>query len=224
MNFAEFQRVFKGEAWRDCTAALSQLWEDQGTSVCGIHNVVLQVYLDNMLHDYINDIACTRGNVATNIDGNRALGGQQESIALLKAHVNNFITFIQSGILEGMSHTAFYGDVIFTRILNKPPWATAAGQDSVGVGLGQQSHMEVLCIWALAGMLEMKSTLTGQLFAWRTAPREHPIQHAPLFTVTVGTVFRLFEDPEFTRKVKESFKAAVTAKVETDTWRFLEEE
>ena len=158
MNFAEFQRVFKGEAWRDCMAALRQLWEDQGTRVSKVHNVVLQVYLDNMLRDYSNDIAYTGGKVAANIDGALALGGQRDSVALLRAHVDKFVTFIQSGTLEGMPHAAFYGDVMFTRILNKP-WTTATAAVALPVGATdrgagkvvgakttQTHHSEGLCI------------------------------------------------------------------------------
>ena len=70
-------------------------------------------------------------------------------------------------------------------------------------------------------MLEMTSKQTGALFACRAVPGEHSIAHAPLDTVTVATVTRLLDDPEFTGRAKEAFTDLVRAKVETDTWRFL---
>jgi hypothetical protein len=97
---------------------IRDLWEEAGSKVTNIHNAVLQVLLDNMLRDYGNDIAYTQGKESASILG-MALGGQVESLALLQAHVARFVTYINSGKLEGMPHAAFYGDVMFTRILHK---------------------------------------------------------------------------------------------------------
>ena len=141
----------------------------------------------------------------------------------------SFITYVNSGKLEGMPRTAFYGDVMFTRILNKPAWTTTTrqvpllGGDPMVVEPVHTNHQEGLCIWSLAGMLKMKSRQTGTLFACRTTPGSQPIKHAPLSTVTVATVLRLLADTEFTGKAAESVKVAIRAKVETDTWRFLPE-
>ena len=147
----------------------------------------------------------------------------------MKVHVARFVAFVKSGTLEGMPHTAFYGDLMFTRILNKPPWTTTTQpmpvlqRENVVVGTDQQGHKDGLCLWALAGMLEMTSKQTGALFTCRAAPGGHSIAHAPLDTVTVATVTRLLDDPEFTGRAKEAFTDLVRAKVETDTWRFLPE-
>jgi len=73
-------------------------------------------------------------------------------------------------------------------------------------------------------MLEMTSMKTGALFVCRAAPEGHSIAQAPLDTVTVPTaVSRLLDDPEFTGRAKETFTHLIRAKVETETWRFLEE-
>ena len=117
-NYGEFQHVFKGSIWRHCMQGIRDLWEEAGSRVTNIHNAVLQVLLDNMLRDYGNDIAYTQGMESASIIG-MALGGQVESLALLQAHVARFVTHINSGKLEGMPHAAFYGDVMFTRILHK---------------------------------------------------------------------------------------------------------
>ena len=115
-NYAEFQNTFKHPGFRSFMAPIRTLFEDPGSNVNRIHNVVLQVYLDNMLRDYDNDIAFTAGTVSASIAG-MALGGVTESLALLAAHVDRFIAYINSGAVEVMPHTGFYGDLMFTRIV-----------------------------------------------------------------------------------------------------------
>ena len=204
---------------------ITDLWEEPGSRVTSIHNAVLQVFLDNMLRDYGNDIAYTQGKESGSMVG-MALGGQAESLALLQAHVAKFVTFIQSGKLEGMPHTAFYGDVSYTRILNKPVWTTDIGRvpaprdKVVALGTGRQYHQEGLCIWALAGLLKMKSTTTGKPYQCRTPKGETAFDHTVLSKVSQKTVTKLLNDSKFCGSARPALLAEIKAKVVADGYRF----
>ena len=227
-NYGEFQHVFKGSIWRNCMQGITDLWEQPGSKVTSIHNAVLQVFLDNMLRDYGNDIAYTQGKESGSMVG-MALGGQAESLALLQAHVAKFVTFIKSGQLEGMPHTAFYGDVSYTRILNKPVWTTdnrrgpVPRDKVVAAGTARPYHKEGLCIWSLAGLLKMKSTTTGKFYQCRTPPGEAAVEHTALSKVSQKTVTKLLNDPKFCGSARPALQAEIKAKVTADGYRFKTE-
>ena len=230
-NYAEFQNTFKHPGFRSFMAPIRTLFEDLGSNVNRIHNVVLQIYLDNMLRDYGNDIAFTAGTVSASVAG-MALGGVTESLALLAAHVDRFIAYIKSGAVEGMPHTAFYGDPMFTRIRNKP-WAATTARTPPPVGVADRGvakgaaakthtvhHAHGLCIWSLAGLMKMECKQTQSLYTCRPVPGEAAVVHTPLSKVTQATVLGLLADPKFTGKARENFKAELKAKVLAEGYRF----
>ena len=140
-----------------------------------------------------------------------------------------FVKFIQSGKLEGMPLTAFYGDVMYTRILNKPVWTSDIGRVSaprdkaVAVGTGRQYHKEGLCIWSLAGLLKMKSTTTGRFYQCRTPPGETAFDHTVLTKVSEKTVTKLPNDQTFCGSARPALQAEIKAKAAADGYRFKTE-
>ena len=230
-NYAEFQNTFKDPGFRSFMAPIRALFEDPGSNVNRIHNVVLQVYLDNMLRDYGNDIAFTAGTASASIVG-LTLGGVPESLALLAAHIARFVAFIKSGTVEGMPHTAFYGDPMFTRIRNKP-WTTTTARTPPPVGVADRGgaqvggaktnkvyHVHGLCIWSLAGLMKMECKQTQSLYTCRPVPGEAAVVHTPLSKVTQATVLGLLTDTKFTGKAKEHFTTELKTKVLAEGYRF----
>ena len=74
-----------------------------------------------MIREYCEELTTTFGKVSKLTVG-LPLGGQQESVALLKANVDKFVALFRGGLLEKTPHVSFYESDAFLRIQNKPEW------------------------------------------------------------------------------------------------------
>ena len=230
-NFDAFLGILKGDAFKRCMDPIRDLWMEPGSLVHQYHAVFLQFHLEKMIRDYYQDITMSTGKAARLMAG-YALKGQTESVALLRANVDNFVTLIRSKTLEGAPHTAFYGDNKWVRITNKPAYPTSPGRSSgqgaggggsaSGAGVRESCHREGLCIWALADMLGLQNK-TGGRYVCRPVGSEPPVTHTPLNRVRRSAIVKLLEDPKFLNGARDGLKKAILTKMEAEPKLFRRE-
>ena len=230
-NFDAFLGILKGDAFKRCMDPIRDLWMEPGSLVHQYHAVFLQFHLEKMIRDYYQDITMSTGKAARLMTG-YALKGQTESVALLRANVDNFVTLIRSKTLEGAPHTAFYGDNKWVRITNKPAYPTSPGRSSgqgaggggsaSGAGVRESCHREGLCIWALADMLGLQNK-TGGRYVCRPVGSEPPVTHTPLNRVRRSAIVKLLEDPKFLNGARDGLKKAILTKMEAEPKLFRRE-
>ena len=234
-NLGNFQRVTKGEAYRDCMGPIRVLWEDPGRFVKKYHNEYLQFQLERMFRVYAHEVTKTQGKQAR-MAGGLALGGQKESVALLQWCVNEFVALVRSGTLEASPHERFYASEQYMRIANKSVREVAKSRTIGGGGPGggrgvagspggkaPPFHKDGLCLWYLAGKLGLTNQ-KGDVFECRTPDGEDPAKHTVLSKVKLSTVKMLLKDPKFTAVCSaDSLKTAILAKAIDEKRRFKAE-
>ena len=237
-NFGNFQRVMKGEPFRDCMAPIRVLWEDPGRFVERYQNEFLHFWLERMIRSYAQEQTKTQGKMAR-AAGGLALGGQGESVALLNWCVAEFVALVRGGTLEPAPHERFYASEQWARVVNKPVAGGAKGKSGGsggGPGPGKVGgspggggakappyHKDGLCLWWLGGKLGLKNQ-KGALFECKTPEGENAVVHTVLSKVKLSTIKVLLKDAKFTAVCSsDSLKAAILAKALEDKHRFKAE-
>lgn len=119
--WGEFQCIIKGAAFKGCVNSIRDLWEDPEIHLEHYQSTFIHCQLEVMIREYCEELTTTFGKVSKLTVG-LPLGGQQESVALLKANVDKFVALFRGGLLEKTPHVSFYESDAFLRIQNKPEW------------------------------------------------------------------------------------------------------
>ena len=230
MNWGNFQRVVKGDLFQNVMEPVRTLWEDPVRYVQKYHNEFLHFQLEKMVRLYAQELTKTQGRTARlagGVAGGLALGGQAESVAVLKWCVNEFVTVVRGGTLEPAPHVRFYGSEQYARIINRPTVRGAKGQGSSPGGekgsggkgdkpTATTTHTDGLCIWSIAGQLSMKNK-KSELYTCR----DMTLTHKLLKDVTQKTVLKLLDNTEFTAVCsQDALKSAIRAKVVAEAQHF----
>jgi hypothetical protein len=184
-NFIDFQRIIKGDAFGGCATPMRELWESQSQCVSRYHAVYLQFHLEALIRSYFKEVSQTRGTQC-HASHHLPLGGQAESVSLLRHLIAEFLADLKSGTKwEQLPHTLFYGhNERFALITNKPAYPAAAGGVASGAAVGKtpkpnspptnnnKKHHEGLYFWYLAGELGITDR-AGAPYKCRDAAFKH---------------------------------------------------
>ena len=225
MNWGNYQRVVKGDLYHNVMEPVRTLWEDPARYVQMYHNEFLHFQLEEMIRLYAQELTKTQGRMARLVTG-LALGGQAESVAVLKCCVNEFVIVLRRETLEPAPHVRFYGSEQYARIVNKP---TVRGTKDQGSPLGGEkgpgsegdkpalttTHTDGLCIWSIAGQLSMKNR-KKELYACRDTTLSQKL----LKEVIQKTVLKLLDNSNFTAVCsQEALKTAIRVVAETQYFK-----
>jgi hypothetical protein len=199
-NFVDFQRIIKGDAFQGCANPLRELWESQTQVVNKYHAVYIQFHLETLIRAYFKEVSLTRGTKCY-ASHQLPLGGQGESVALLKHLISEFIADMQSGAKwETAPHTRFYSSrERFASIINKPSYpntlnavASSNPPTPVKAQTITRKHHDGLCFWYLAGELGLSDKN-----AVPYSCKDKTFSHKPLNTVPYNVAQKLLKDPSF---------------------------
>jgi hypothetical protein len=217
--WVDFQCVFKGIRFREILAPVTELFRDQGRVLEEYGAEFVWAQLEWMIREYRYEVVTTRGRTSRR-QGAHLIVNQEDCVQFLLVLVRELVQEARDGRWEPYPHPRFYAPGSRFNLVRTPDRSGGAqgardvGMDHVardkGKGGEDRSHKHGVCMWFVAGQLQMMNRKTGVPFRCRDGARKH----AALKTIPIGIMRKLLQDPDFVSCRSEGIKRDLIQKVE----------
>ena len=142
----------------------------------------------------------------------------------LTSLATELVSDIHAGQWEKYPHQCFYSPLSRFGLVKRPAMrrtttkviAGSTDAGSIPAGSIDRTHQHGVCMWYVAGQLNMKAKSNGRPYQCNDLARKH----GELKSVPIGTMRELLKDPTFMTCKTDSIKRELIAQVEAHKSRF----